>query len=164
MSDREHLALAVRMAWTALDDGARADAPRVAWRDVRFIGEYDGRTVDGPTSNPPIEWQRAALRALRADDLPRSCLPVIYRGETWSGIHPSRIDWTGYRHAGGDPTRRARSGTETTEADRGTAQLNARVARSVRAAYEREAERRGVTLGALVRERIESAEWLRNDG
>lgn len=164
MNDREHLELAVRMAWAALDAGAKTESRRVAWRDVRFVGEFDGRVVDGPSSNPPIEWQRAALRALLNGDLPRSCLPVIYRGESWSGVHPSRIDWTGYRHAGGDPTRRARSGTETTEADRGTAQLNARVARSVREAYEREAERRGVTLGALVRERIESAEWLKNDG
>lgn len=161
MNDREHLALAVRMAWAALDDVARADAPRVEWRDVRFVGEYDGRVVDGPTAAAPIEWQRAALRALRAGDLPRSCLPVIYRGETWAGVHPSRIDWTGYRHAGGDPRTPARTGSAVAESDRSTVQVNARVPRSVRAAYEREAAARGVSLGALVREQLESAEWAR---
>lgn len=58
---------------------------------------------------------------------------------------------------------KSRSGPTIPESERGTVQVNARVPRSVRAAYEREAEARGVTLGALVRERLESAEWVRGE-
>lgn len=153
------LATIVRLAWRAIDNGARADAEVVRWRDLRFVGTYDGRTVEGRASNPPIEWTRAVLRELRAGTLDRQCLPVLYRGDSWQGVNPARIDWTGYRHAGGDPTTHARTGSVVSESERGTVQVNARVPRSVRAAYEREAEARGITLGALVRERLESAEW-----
>ena len=47
------------------------------------------------------------------------------------------------------------------EAQRATPQLNTRVARASREAYEREAQRRGISLGALVRERLESAPWCK---
>ncbi len=155
------LATVVRIAWRAFDDGARSDAEVVRWRDLRFVGTYGGRTVEGRKSNPPSEWTRAVLRELRAGTLDRQCLPVIYRGDSWQGVNPARIDWTGYRHAGGDPRTPARTGSTVAESDRSTVQVNARVPRSVRAAYEREAEARGVSLGALVREQLESAEWAR---
>ena len=157
----EHLALAVRMAWAALDDGARADEPRsTSWRDVRFIGEYDGRIVDGPTAAAPIEWQRAALRALRAGELPRSCLPVRYRGETWTGVHPSRIDWTGYRHAGGDPARRSRSGPSgpTKSEDKRTGeQVKLRLSADDANELRELASARGVTVSALVADLVRAA-------
>lgn len=55
--------------------------------------------------------------------------------------------------------KRRRSGRNLSEAERGTVQVNVRVPRAVRARYEAEAERRGLTLGALVRERLEGAPW-----
>ena len=54
---------------------------------------------------------------------------------------------------------KSRSGPDVPEEARSTVQVNARVPRAVRASYEREAQRRGITLGSLVRERLESAEW-----
>ena len=57
------------------------------------------------------------------------------------------------------PTAKSRSGPNLPEAQRATPQLNTRVARASREAYEREAQRRGISLGALVRERLESAPW-----
>lgn len=55
--------------------------------------------------------------------------------------------------------RKSRSGPSVPEEVRSTVQVNARVPRAVRASYEREAQRRGITLGSLVREWLESAEW-----
>ncbi len=57
------------------------------------------------------------------------------------------------------PAAKSRSGPNLPDAERGTPQLNTRVARASREAYEREAQRRGISLGALVRERLESAPW-----
>lgn len=52
-----------------------------------------------------------------------------------------------------------RSGRNLSESERGTVQVNVRVPRAVRLRYEAEAARRGLTLGALVRERLEGAPW-----
>lgn len=49
------------------------------------------------------------------------------------------------------------------DAERGTVQLNTRVPRAVRALYEAEAARRGLSLGSLVRERLEGAEWVKRE-
>lgn len=54
-----------------------------------------------------------------------------------------------------------RSGRNLPESERGTVQVNVRVPRAVRLRYEAEAARRGLTLGALVRERLEGAPWAR---
>ncbi len=58
---------------------------------------------------------------------------------------------------------KSRSGSTIPESERRTVQVNARVPRAVRARYEAEAERRGLTLGALVRERLEDAPWALED-
>lgn len=164
--DERELVAVIRQTWDAIDRGAGLDAEYTPWRRVRFIGRRsEGEAlVHGRDSRPSPEWLRAALRELGADRLPRTCLPVVYReGDQWRAVHPSRIDWTGYRHAGGDPERRARrgsAGSPTPEGERGTVQVNARVPRAVREAYEREAERRGVSLGTLVRERLTGADWV----
>ncbi len=55
--------------------------------------------------------------------------------------------------------KKSRSGPNLLDAQRGTPQLNCRVTRSAREAYEREAQARGLSLAALVRERLESAPW-----
>lgn len=57
------------------------------------------------------------------------------------------------------PKPKRRSGRNLPEASRGTLVIQARVPRRVRARYEAEAERRGLSLGALVRERLEGAPW-----
>ena len=54
---------------------------------------------------------------------------------------------------------KSRSGPNLPDSERGTVQLNARVLRAAREAYEREAERQGVSLGALVRSWLERAPW-----
>jgi hypothetical protein len=53
---------------------------------------------------------------------------------------------------------------ESARRERGQEQLRARVSAAVHGAYEREAERRGIALAALVREQLERAEWAREDG
>ncbi len=55
--------------------------------------------------------------------------------------------------------KKSRSGPNIPDSQRGTPQLNCRVTRSAREAYEREAQTRGLSLAALVRERLESAPW-----
>lgn len=55
-----------------------------------------------------------------------------------------------------------RSGRNLSEGERGTLVIQARVPRAVRARYEAEAERRGLTLGALVREQLEGAPWAQD--
>lgn len=59
---------------------------------------------------------------------------------------------------------KSRSGPTIPESERrarGQYLLRSRVSQSIHDAYEREAAARGVSLGALVRERLESAEWAR---
>jgi len=56
---------------------------------------------------------------------------------------------------------KSRSGPTIPESERRTPRVQTRVSQAVYDAYEREAEARGVSLGALVRERLESAEWAR---
>jgi hypothetical protein len=55
--------------------------------------------------------------------------------------------------------KKSRSGPNIPEEQRGTPRLQTRVTRDVLAAYEREAQARGLSLAALVRERLESAPW-----
>lgn len=59
---------------------------------------------------------------------------------------------------------KSRSGPNLTEDERGTLRVQTRLPRPVREAYEREAERRGVTLGALVRTTLEGAPWAQEGG
>lgn len=54
---------------------------------------------------------------------------------------------------------KSRSGPNIPEGQRGTPRLQTRVTRDALAAYEREAQARGLSLAALVRERLESAPW-----
>ncbi len=61
------------------------------------------------------------------------------------------------------PKPKRRSGRNLSEDERGTLVIQARVPRAVRARYEAEAARRGLTLGALVRERLEGAPWARGE-
>src|SRR5574343_1313823 len=99
---------------SALERAERDDASRasISWRAVRFVGSYDGRTVIDPLAHGDPAWVRRLHALLRDEALPETvapCVPVPSpRGQSaWDRVQyvlPWQIDWTGYRHAGGDAT------------------------------------------------------------
>jgi hypothetical protein len=93
-----------------------------SWRAIRFVGTYDGRTVDDPIAHNDPAWVRRLHALLIDGELPKTvvpCVPQPARGSTvWSRaiyVLPSQIDWTGYKHAGGQPARPVRSGSRQPE-------------------------------------------------
>lgn len=101
--------------WLARADGEHLRAREtVSWRNVRFVGVFDRDTVHDPIGARE-SWTRRLHALLERGEIPETIAVVTPVG---GYVHPRQIDWTGYRHAGGDATRRARSGPTPTEAER----------------------------------------------
>lgn len=109
--------------WDLIDrreEGDETSDASLSWRAVRFVGTYDGHTVTDPLDHGNPTWVKRLQRMLREGTLPRTvcpCRPMPtvngrykspWDNSRW--VFPEQIDWDGYKHAGGDPERRARSG------------------------------------------------------
>jgi hypothetical protein len=142
---------------------------RISWKYVRFVGEFKGRTVDSPIAHGDPSWVKRLLALLANERLPDTVAPCTPIPEPdgdrvanrMQYVVPSQIDWTGYRHAGGDPTRRARSGPSgptKPESERDRAQVKLSLSDSDAAALRGLAQRRGVGVSELVAELVRGAD------
>lgn len=139
----------------------------ISWRAVRFVGEFDGRTVTDPLAHGDPSWVRRLHTLLHDGALPASvapCTTIVARGkslyERAQYVVPTQIDWTGYRHAGGDAARRSRSGPSgptTPESERDRVQVKLSLGEDDARDLRELAQRRGVTVSALVAELVRDA-------
>lgn len=140
------------------DSSVRAS---ISWRAVRFVGDFAGRVVDSPLAHGDPAWVRRLHELLRVGELPETVAPCVTvpspdGPSIWNRaayVVPGQIDWTGYRHAGGDPSRRPRSGpsgASTPESERGTEQVKLRLSEDGARRLRELARTRGLTVSALV--------------
>lgn len=156
--------------WDLVDRREDGDETRdctISWRAVRFVGTYDGRTVTNPIEHGDPAWVRELQRLMHDDRLPRTvspCRPAPsessvskgpWHNSTW--IFPEQVDWSGYRHAGGDPERRARSGRSgptIEERLRKREQVKLSLSEDRATALRAAAERRGLSVSEYVATRV----------
>jgi len=109
-----------------------------------------------------IPWRdlvpRAQLAAARRGDP----APTLHRRGSRARVDPTEIDWTGYAHAGGDPSRAPRSGSSIPQRDRGGVQVLLRISVEDRAALRSLATAEGLSVSAVVVALIRAAKRARS--
>lgn len=143
------------------DPDAGSTLASISWRHVRFVGDFAGKHVAKPLAHNDPSWVRELLGLLAAGELPRTVAAVVQGPVRIGWVIPGQIDWTGFRHAGGDPERRARSGRSgptTPEGERDRAQVKLSLSDADASALRGLAQRRGVGLSELVAELVRGAD------
>lgn len=146
---------------TKSDPDAGSTLAAISWRHVRFVGDFAGKHVASPLAHGDPAWVRELLALLSAGELPRTVAAVTQGPVRLGWVIPGQIDWTGYRHAGGDPERKPRSGPSgatTPEGERGTEQVKLRLSEGSARRLRELARARGQTVSALVESLVGSAE------